>query len=154
MVAESDVAFKTTHQFIKDPDRLMVDIDRLKPSLTLRELVAKIVSNDPYIRQTCMGQNWPSVVRLVFDLEGSVNLQVFTLLPIAGYRDRLVLDLYLTNPSDPLAQFIQTIEGKQERSATSGGVSMLAPSNSDDPVAALARRDSSTSSTKPVIEEP
>lgn len=68
---ESDVALKATHQLIKDPDRLMVDIDGLELNPTLRELVAKIAPNDPYIRQVRVGQNRPSVVRLVFDQVGS-----------------------------------------------------------------------------------
>ncbi|CAJ0711984.1 N-acetylmuramoyl-L-alanine amidase AmiC [Ralstonia edaphis] len=151
---ESDVALKATHQLIKDPDRLMVDIDGLDLNPTLRELVAKIAPNDPYIRQVRVGQNRPSVVRLVFDLKESVNPQVFTLLPIAGYRNRLVFDLYPTNPPDPLMQLVQATEGKQERFAASGGTPMPDPSDDDDPIAALARRGSSGSSTKPPIEEP
>ena len=140
---ESDVALKATHQLITDPDRLMVDIDGLDLNPTLRELVAKITPNDPYIRQVRVGQNRPSVVRLVFDLKESVNPQVFTLLPIAGYRNRLVFDLYPTNPPDPLMQLVQATEGKQQRFAASGGTPMPTPAEDDDPIAALARRDSS-----------
>jgi len=151
---ESDVALKATHQLIKDPDRLMVDIDGLDLNPTLRELVAKIAPNDPYIRQVRVGQNRPSVVRLVFDLKESVNPQVFTLLPIAGYRNRLVFDLYPTNPPDPLMQLVQATEGKQERFAASGGTPMPEPSDDDDPIAALARRNSGGSPTKTPIEEP
>lgn len=150
---ESDVALKATHQLIKDPDRLMVDIDGLDLSPTLRELVAKITPNDPYIRQVRVGQNRPSVVRLVFDLKESVNPQVFTLLPIAGYRNRLVFDLYPTNPPDPLMQLVQATEAKQERFAASGGTPMPEPSDDDDPIAALARRDSSSGPTKPPLED-
>ncbi|WP_394474952.1 N-acetylmuramoyl-L-alanine amidase [Ralstonia mannitolilytica] len=150
---ESDVALKATHQLIKDPDRLMVDIDGLDLSPTLRELVAKITPNDPYIRQVRVGQNRPSVVRLVFDLKESVNPQVFTLLPIAGYRNRLVFDLYPTNPPDPLMQLVQATEAKQERFAASGGSPMPEPSDDDDPIAALARRDSSSGPTKPPLED-
>jgi len=142
---ESDVALKATHQLIQNPDRLMVDIDGLDLNPTLRELVAKIAPNDPYIRQVRVGQNRPSVVRLVFDLKESVNPQVFTLLPIAGYRNRLVFDLYPTNPPDPLMQLVQATEAKQERFAASGGTPMPAPSDDDDPIAALARRDSGSS---------
>ncbi|MGM3409775.1 N-acetylmuramoyl-L-alanine amidase [Ralstonia holmesii] len=153
---ESDVALKATHQLIKDPDRLMVDIDGLDLNPTLRELVAKIAPNDPYIRQVRVGQNRPSVVRLVFDLKESVNPQVFTLLPIAGYRNRLVFDLYPTNPPDPLMQLVQATEGKQERFAASGGTPMPSPSDDDDPIAALARSSSGSGSspTKRPIEEP
>ena len=149
---ESDVALKATHQLITDPDRLMVDIDGLDLNPTLRELVAKITPNDPYIRQVRVGQNRPSVVRLVFDLKESVNPQVFTLLPIAGYRNRLVFDLYPTNPPDPLMQLVQATEGKQQRFAASGGAPMPTPAEDDDPIAALARRDSSSSTVPPTGE--
>ena len=149
---ESDVALKATHQLITDPDRLMVDIDGLDLNPTLRELVAKITPNDPYIRQVRVGQNRPSVVRLVFDLKESVNPQVFTLLPIAGYRNRLVFDLYPTNPPDPLMQLVQATEGKQQRFAASGGAPMPTPAEDDDPIAALARRDSSSSTVPPTSE--
>jgi len=142
---ESDVALKATHQLIQNPDRLMVDIDGLDLNPTLRELVAKITSNDPYIRQVRVGQNRPGVVRLVFDLKESVNPQVFTLLPIAGYRNRLVFDLYPTNPPDPLMQLVQATEAKQERFAASGGTPVPAPAEEDDPIAALARRNSGNS---------
>ncbi|WP_296229321.1 N-acetylmuramoyl-L-alanine amidase [Ralstonia sp. UBA689] len=145
---ESDVALRATHQLISDPDRLMVDIDGLDLSPTLRELVAKITPNDPYIRQVRVGQNRPSVVRLVFDLKESVNPQVFTLLPIAGYRNRLVFDLYPTNPPDPLMQLVQATEGKQQRFAASGGTPMSSLAD-DDPIAALARRNNGNGPTKP-----
>jgi N-acetylmuramoyl-L-alanine amidase len=150
---ESDVALRATHQLIADPDRLLVDIDGLDLNPTLRELVAKITPNDPYIRQVRVGQNRPSVVRLVFDLKESVNPQVFTLLPIAGYRNRLVFDLYPTNPPDPLMQLVQATEGKQQRFAASGGTPMPSPADDDDPIAALARREGS-SATAPAAPHP
>ncbi|MGG2416963.1 AMIN domain-containing protein, partial [Ralstonia pseudosolanacearum] len=137
---ESDTALSATHQLVADPDRLVVDIDGLDLNPTLRELVAKITPNDPYIRQVRVGQNRPRVVRLVFDLKESVNPQVFTLLPIAGYRNRLVFDLYPANPLDPLMQLVRATEDKQQRFIASGGAPMPAPAEDDDPIAALARR--------------
>lgn len=135
---ESDMALSATHQLVADPDRLVVDIDGLDLNPTLRELVAKITPNDPYIRQVRVGQNRPRVVRLVFDLKESVNPQVFTLLPIAGYRNRLVFDLYPANPLDPLMQLVRATEDKQQRFIASGGAPMPAPAEDDDPIAALA----------------
>ena len=72
----------------------MVDIDGLALNPTLESLVAKVESNDPYIKQVRVGQNRPNVVRLVFDLKEEVKPQVFKLAPVAGYRHRLVFDLY------------------------------------------------------------
>ena len=83
---ESDVALKATHQLIKDPDRLMVDVEGLDLNPTLRELVAKITPNDPYIRQVRVGQNRPKVVRLVIDLKQAIKPQVFRATPPTPQR--------------------------------------------------------------------
>ncbi|MFD0874580.1 N-acetylmuramoyl-L-alanine amidase [Massilia pinisoli] len=103
---ENDGELKTTHFMVPDPPRLVVDIEGLALNDTLKSLVAKIESNDPYIKQVRVGQNRPSVVRLVFDLKEDVKPQVFTLAPIAGYHHRLIFDLYPVKAVDPLASMI------------------------------------------------
>ena len=103
---ENDGELKTTHFMVPDPPRLVVDIDGLALNDTLKSLVAKIESNDPYIRQVRVGQNRPNVVRLVFDLKEEVKPQVFNLAPVAGYHHRLIFDLYPVKPVDPLANMI------------------------------------------------
>ncbi|HYD60890.1 MAG TPA: N-acetylmuramoyl-L-alanine amidase [Noviherbaspirillum sp.] len=104
---ENDTNLKTSHFIVKDPERLVVDIEGLELNPTLKELVAKIQPNDPYIKQVRVGQNRPNVVRLVFDLKEEVNPQVFTLAPIGEYRHRLIFDLYPVNPPDPILALIQ-----------------------------------------------
>jgi N-acetylmuramoyl-L-alanine amidase len=103
---ENDTNLKATHFVVKDPDRLVVDIEGLELNSTLKELVAKIQSNDPYIKQVRVGQNRPGVVRLVFDLKDEINPQVFTLAPVGAYRHRLVFDLYPAHPVDPIEALI------------------------------------------------
>ncbi|GAB3547711.1 N-acetylmuramoyl-L-alanine amidase [Noviherbaspirillum agri] len=107
---ENDSDLKTSHFIVKDPERLVVDIEGLELSPTLKDLVAKITPNDPYIKQVRVGQNRPNVVRLVFDLKEEVNPQVFTLAPVGEYRHRLIFDLYPQFPSDPLAALIESGE--------------------------------------------
>jgi N-acetylmuramoyl-L-alanine amidase len=104
---ENDTSLKASHFIVKDPERLVVDIEGLELNATLKELVAKIQSNDPYIRQVRVGQNRPNVVRLVFDLKEEINPQVFTLAPVGGYQHRLVFDLYPSNPPDPIEAMIR-----------------------------------------------
>ncbi|WP_395826375.1 N-acetylmuramoyl-L-alanine amidase [Collimonas sp.] len=104
---ENDSELKTTHFLVQNPDRMVVDIEGIELSPTLKELVAKIQSNDPYIKQVRVGQNRPNVVRLVFDLKEEVKPQVFTLQPVGNYQHRLVFDLYPVNPSDPIAAMIE-----------------------------------------------
>lgn len=104
---ENDTALKVTHFLIDNPLRLVVDIEGVELNAALKELVAKIQPNDPYIQQVRVGQNRPHVVRLVFDLKKAVNPQVFTLAPVGNYKHRLVFDLYpVSDAIDPLAAFI------------------------------------------------
>src|SRR5258706_9471344 len=91
---ENDIDLKVSHFLVKDPERMVVDIEGIDLNTTLKELVAKIQPNDPYIKQVRVGQNRPHVVRLVFDLKESVNPQVFTLAPTGTYKYRLIFDLY------------------------------------------------------------
>jgi N-acetylmuramoyl-L-alanine amidase len=104
---ENDSELKATHFLVKDPHRLVVEIEGLTLNATLKELVAKIQTNDPYIKQVRVGQNRPNVVRMVFDLKAEVNPQVFTLAPVGNYQHRLVFDLYPAAPVDPITALIE-----------------------------------------------
>ncbi|WP_050477471.1 N-acetylmuramoyl-L-alanine amidase [Herbaspirillum rhizosphaerae] len=104
---ENDSNLKVTHFVVKNPERLVVDIEGIDLNSTLKDLVAKIQPNDPYIKQVRVGQNRPSVVRLVFDLKDEIKPQVFTLEPVGEYKYRFVIDLYPANPPDPIAALIQ-----------------------------------------------
>lgn len=115
---ENDSELKTSHFVVKDPERLVVDIEGLELSPTLKQLVAKIQSNDPYIKQLRVGQNRPNVVRLVFDLKEEISPQVFTLAPVGQYKHRLVFDLYPVNPPDPIAALIEKGAWHKEAAAT------------------------------------
>ncbi|MCD2515221.1 N-acetylmuramoyl-L-alanine amidase [Massilia sp. G4R7] len=118
---ENDSELKTTHFLVTDPPRLVVDIDGLALNATLKSLVAKVESNDPYIKQVRVGQNRPNVVRLVFDLKEEIKPQVFTLAPVAGYQHRLIFDLYPVRPVDPLAAMIQKGEWSTDAPAAAVG---------------------------------
>ena len=91
---ESDGALSATHFMVPNPDRLVVDVHGLQLSSELKQLVAKIRPDDPYIAGARVAQFAPDVVRIVFDLRRPVRPHVFTLPPIAAYRNRMVFDLY------------------------------------------------------------
>lgn len=117
---ENDAELKATHFIVKEPHRFVVDIEGLSLDATLKELVAKIQTSDPYIKQVRVGQNRPNVVRLVFDLKEEVNPQVFSLKPVGTYQHRLVFDLYPANPIDPITALIEKggwYKDESERSA-------------------------------------
>jgi N-acetylmuramoyl-L-alanine amidase len=103
---ESDGALRASQSFIPNPPRLAVDIEGLDLNPALKELVAKVRSDDPTIAGIRVGQNAPNRVRLVIDLKQSVLPQVFSLPPVAAYQHRLVFDLYPTAVPDPLEALI------------------------------------------------
>jgi len=109
---ESDRALQATHFIVDSPDRLVVDVEGLQLDAALRDLVAKVQPNDPYIQQVRVGQNRPNVVRIVLDLKGRVKPQVFNLTPVGDYRYRLVFDLYPEQIDDPLLTFLARPDGE------------------------------------------
>lgn len=106
MTIESDSELKARQFFITDPPRLAVDIEGIDLIPALRELIAKVTSDDPNISGIRVGQNAPGVVRLVIDLKRPILPQVFTLAPVAAYQHRLVFDLYPAQAVDPLEALI------------------------------------------------
>ncbi len=152
---ESDHVLFINHQLLAGPDRLVVDIDGLELNPTLRDLVAKVKPNDPYVAQIRVGQFQPTVVRLVFDLKESVKPQLFTLEPVAEYQYRLIFDLYPTNPPDPLMQLVKE-SAKKERLLSESNAKG-SPTNKvaaeDDPIAAFAKRAHSAKDQKTITPD-
>ncbi|HWH74413.1 MAG TPA: N-acetylmuramoyl-L-alanine amidase [Methylibium sp.] len=104
---ESDTALAAQHFLAQNPQRIVIDVDGLELSPTLRELVGKVRPDDPYIAGVRVGQSQPRVVRLVLDLKQPIAPQVFALEPVAAYRHRLVFDLHPSTERDPLLALIQ-----------------------------------------------
>jgi N-acetylmuramoyl-L-alanine amidase len=114
---ESDAALSARHFMAENPSRLVIDVDGLELSPTLREIVGKVRFDDPYIGGVRVGQNQPRVVRLVIDLKQPTAPQVFTLTPVAAYQHRLVFDLYPTQERDPLLALIREKETAEQQAA-------------------------------------
>lgn len=136
---ENDAELKATHFLVKDPNRMVVEIEGLTLNSTLKELVAKIQTNDPYIKQVRVGQNRPNVVRMVFDLKEEINPQVFTLKPVGSYQHRLVFDLYPANPVDPITALIEKGEWHKDDALSAA----MAGSSKSDPIASKTESKSS-----------
>ncbi|MES2631717.1 MAG: N-acetylmuramoyl-L-alanine amidase [Pseudomonadota bacterium] len=103
---ESDTQLKTKQLVMVDPPRLAVDIEGLQLSPELRELVAKVRADDPFIAGIRASQQLPGVVRLLVELKQQAVPQVFTLAPVAAYQHRLVFDFYPVKQVDPLEVLI------------------------------------------------
>ena len=122
---ESDETLQVSQQLLKDPNRLVVDIQGLDLNNKIKEIVAKIKSDDPYISGVRVGQYQPKIVRIVLDLKEEVLPQLFTLEPAGSYQHRLVLDLFPKNPPDPMTVFLQKNLKLEE----------------EDPIASIAKKN-------------
>jgi N-acetylmuramoyl-L-alanine amidase len=159
---ESDQPLQNTQQLLQGPDRLVVDLNGLDLDQALRDLVSKIAPNDPQIEAVRVGQYQPHVVRLVFDLKGSVKPQVFALPPVGTYKYRLVFDLYPAVPPDPLMDLLAQTERKEQRlqeenappAATLSGPSTPAGDNSDAFFEKYAQNTPSAATTTPTPTAP
>ncbi len=97
---------------VKDPERLVLDLETSDITPALAELETKVSADDPYIQKLRIARNRPGVVRVVLELKSEVRPQAFVLKPIGEYGHRLVLDIH---PSvDPLAALLEQMQ-KEER---------------------------------------
>lgn len=131
---ELDAPLRSTQMQLSDPPRVVVDLEGLAIDLALRELIAKIQPDDPFIARVRIGQNQPTVARLVFDLKQDVAPQLFALPPAGEYRHRLVLDLYPARMPDPLAALLQQMNSNPP---TAAPASAAGAARADDPITAL-----------------
>jgi N-acetylmuramoyl-L-alanine amidase len=111
---ESQEPLKYSVLSLKDPERLVLDLEDVEVTATLTGLAEKIGANDPYVKGMRIGRFKPGVIRIVFDLKSEIKPQVFTLAPVADYGHRLVLDLYPLVPPDPLLAFLDKLQAPRE----------------------------------------
>ncbi len=91
---EFDAPVSYTHFSLKNPERIVVDLNGVEPEAVLGEIADKVSQQDVYINSIRVARNRPGVTRMVIELKTEVQPQVFTLKPMAEYGNRLVLDLY------------------------------------------------------------
>jgi len=152
---ESDTPLVARQFFVASPPRLAVDIEGIELNPALRDLVAKVRSDDPNIQAIRVGQNAPNVVRLVIDLKQEAVPQVFTLAPVAAYQHRLVLDLYPAKAVDPLEALISE-RMRDAGPSTAHAQSGTPPLGSGvppekDPLGELIAQHSATPSARPPL---
>ena len=110
---QQPIAF--THQIVKNPERLVVDLEGVEFNSVLQNLPNKISETDPYIRLIRAGRNKPGVVRLVIELKTEIQPQVFMLKPVGEYGHRMVLDLYPTVADDPLLALLEKLDAPADK---------------------------------------
>src|SRR5260221_4107844 len=113
LTLETKEELKYTLFTVKDPERLVLDLETDEIAGPIADLQAKLTVEDPYIKVLRVARNRPGIVRVVLDLKQTVNAQVFTLKPVGEYGYRLGPDLHPLGPLDPLAQPIPQTQGSQ-----------------------------------------
>ena len=111
---ESRLPLKYSHFTVKNPERLVVDMEGVEFNSVLESLSNKISPDDPNIKLLRAGRFKPGVVRLVMELKQEVKPQVFVLPPVGEYGHRLVLDVYPMEPPDLLAQLLEKFDAPSQ----------------------------------------
>lgn len=147
---ESRGELKFSHFLVKDPERLVIDLEGLELNTVLGSLPGKISDADPYIKLIRAGRNKPGVVRLVMELKTEVKPQLFTLAPVAQYGHRLVMDIYPLQPLDPLMQLARQGDLVYQGEATPDQPD--APAQPDTPAQQSAKADTANKRAAPEEE--
>ncbi len=146
---ESDGQLSSKQLVVASPPRLAVDIEGIELNPALRELVAKVKADDPFIAGIRVGQFAPGVVRMVIDLKQTAVPQVFTLPPVAAYQHRLVFDLFPVKAEDPLEALIAE-RMKEQPAARATPPAAPAP----DPLGELITRQNQPRPAAPAAPSP
>ena len=120
---ESDKPLAHEMIMLKNPDRLVLDLENADLGQALKSISDNIHASDPYIQQIRTGYFKPGVVRVVVDLKTQVKPQIFSLEPIGEYKHRLVLDIYPLQ--DPLMAMLNQMT--KDKAGGEGGAKVPEP---------------------------
>ncbi|MDB2680083.1 N-acetylmuramoyl-L-alanine amidase [Methylophilaceae bacterium] len=109
---ESSAKINNDQMMLKNPERIVIDLKGISVNKALKDLSLKLKQNDPNILNIRVGQFTPKVSRIVIDLKKSARVKIFSLPPVAPYKDRLVIDVYPAS-NDKLSNLLNKIEKKQ-----------------------------------------
>jgi len=147
LILESSSAVSHQMQPMKNPERLVLDLEDVELSSEIAQLGQRLQPSDPYIQAIRVARFKPGVVRVVLELKAEVNPQLFALQPVADYGYRLVLDLYPLTPPDPLMTLLDF-----ERSGTGDVAASPAAPDRFGPVDRGSSLDSSKA--RPALRRP
>lgn len=105
---ESTQPFTYSMMEIKNPDRIVLDLENVYLDDALKTIASKIGADDPYIKQIRLGYYQQNIVRLVVDLKAEAKPKAFHLPPAGEYQHRLVLDVFPLK--DSLMTMLETRE--------------------------------------------
>ena len=120
LTIESSTPLKYKQFALSHPDRVVIDLENIQLNQTLKNAGKLVRQDDPNIKNVRVGQFNAQVVRVVLELKQNVSPRLFTLAPVAGFHNRLVLDLYpekQAHEDDPLLALLKDYnQGDLDRS--------------------------------------
>ena len=126
VTVESNRQLKYKQFALSNPERVVVDIEDVNLNSVLKGMAAQIRADDPFIKSARVGQFDPQTVRMVFELKQNVKPQLFALAPVAGFKERLVMDLYPANAQDMQDPLLALLEDYNKAFAPEGAVLCVA----------------------------
>ena len=99
---------------LKDPDRVVLDVDGIDASPELAQVAQRIHPDDPHLAAIRYGRKNPTTLRIVLDVKPGLVAQAFALKPVAEFGHRLVVDLIPIAPPDPLMALLDADKVKPE----------------------------------------
>ncbi len=151
---ESATLLKYQQFFVKNPERLVIDIENVELGPALKELASKIGNDDPFIQTIRVGVNRPNVIRVVLDLKTEVKPQVFAVPPAGEFGHRLMLDIYPAKPVDPMLALLDDDvaafgAGGNSTGSPSSGAQTASEANPKDKPGSIATAPSGPVNTPP-----
>ena len=150
LILESPSPIAHQMMLLKDPQRLVLDLEGVEPDGELAQLVQRLRPSDPHIRSIRLSRFRPGIVRLVLDLKDEVQPQIFALTPVGEYGHRLVLDIYPLTPPDPLMALLET-DTKTGKSGAPDVQADKPKSRDSDQPAPRDRPKAAPASRRPII---
>ena len=150
LILESPSPIAHQMMLLKDPQRLVLDLEGVEPDGELAQLVQRLRPSDPHIRSIRLSRFRPGIVRLVLDLKDEVQPQIFALTPVGEYGHRLVLDIYPLTPPDPLMALLET-DTKTGKSSAPDAQADKPKSRDSDKTPPRDRPKAAPASRRPII---
>lgn len=116
---------------LKDPERIVLDLDGIDVGPEIAGLAQRVHPGDPHLAGIRYGRKSPTVLRLVLDLKDEVVAQAFALKPVAEFGHRLVLDLIPATPPDPLMALLDAERTRSEAPSAEARPRESAPARRD-----------------------
>ncbi len=149
---ESDIPVKFRHFTVKNPERLVIDLEDVELNSVLKGVADNLSVSDPYIQKFRTGLFKPGVVRMVLDLKVAVKPSVFTLQPVGQYGHRLVLDIYPEHPADPLMSLVRSFGNETAGPEAAQKPAEAEPSRAEQENPAETRQAKHDKGKKPVVD--